>query len=323
MDLPPFLFGMAKEGSVLSKNVLKTLSRYKQEKFRREDEVFVVEGVKLTEELLRSDFCVLLICATGEWIEENETAIREKLNAQSAAPNRRLSELERRSTETKRRFSSAKGAFIETERRLDFVRQTFVPQDCCYKDFDCVVEVSDADLERLTMLSTPNKVWCLVRRPQNVKPFCQKGLTHVLDGVSDPGNIGTIVRIDEWFAVENIICSENSVSIFNPKTVQSTMGSIFRVNVHYCNLIDFFNSLPKNLPIYASLVEKGDSVYREHLPKDAVLVIGSESHGVSPKVRELVNRNIHIPQFKIGNSPESLNAAIACAILVSEFRRNS
>lgn len=293
---------------MLSRNMLKTLSKYKQEKYRREDEVFVVEGVKLAGEFLKSDFELLLVCAERAWIEGNEKAIKEKLNAQSAT--------------MKRRFIVADCRFDSAECRFNLSKQLSVSTNVGYKDFDCVVEVSQSELERLSLLSTPNKVWCLAKRPNNVNLFCKKGLTLVLDGVSDPGNLGTIVRIADWFAVENIVCSEDCAGIFNPKTVQSTMGSIFRVNVHYCNLIDFFNSLPANFPIYASLVEKGDSVYREHLPKDAVLVIGSESHGVSPKVRELVNRNIHIPQFKSENSPESLNAAVACAILVSEFRRN-
>ena len=145
----------------------------------------------------------------------------------------------------------------------------------------------------------------------------------MLDGIKDPGNLGTIVRLADWYAVDSVICSEESVDIFNPKTVQSTMGSIFRVRVHYCKLTDYLQSLPKSLAVYASLVSDGNSLYSERLPEDAVLIIGSESHGVSPEVRRLVTRNITIPHFKPCKGAESLNAATACAILVSEFKRNT
>lgn len=266
---------------MLSKNELKRLSKYKQDKYRKADGVFIVEGVKLCEELLKSDFEILTICAVKSWIEENSCDIQAKLRRQNKGKEPSLVEA------------------------------------------GVLFEVSQSELERLSLLTTPNKAWCLVARGQVSKPFGNKGLTLLLDGIKDPGNLGTIVRLADWFAIDRVICSEESVDIFNPKTVQSTMGSIFRVKVHYCKLTDYLQSLPKSLPVYASLVADGSSVYSESLPEDAVLIIGSESHGISPEVRRLVNHNLNIPHFKPDKGAESLNAATACAILVSEFKRNT
>lgn len=262
---------------MLSKNELKRLSKYKQDKYRKADGVFIVEGVKLCEELLKSDFEILTICAVKSWIEENSCDIQAKLRRQNKGKD----------------------------------------------EAGVLFEVSQSELERLSLLTTPNKAWCLVARGQVSKLFGNKGLTLLLDGIKDPGNLGTIVRLADWFAIDRVICSEESVDIFNPKTVQSTMGSIFRVKVHYCKLTDYLQSLPKSLPVYASLVADGSSVYSESLPEDAVLIIGSESHGISPEVRRLVNHNLNIPHFKPDKGAESLNAATACAILVSEFKRNT
>lgn len=266
---------------MLSKNELKRLCRYKQDKYRKADGVFIVEGVKLCEELLKSDFEILTICAVKTWIDENACSIQAKFGRQN---------------------KDNKPTSIDDR---------------------VLLEVSQSELERLSLLTTPNKVWCLVARKQLQQPLSHKGLTLVLDGIKDPGNLGTIVRLADWYAVDSVICSEESVDIFNPKTVQSTMGSIFRVRVHYCKLTDYLQSLPKSLAVYASLVSDGNSLYSERLPEDAVLIIGSESHGVSPEVRRLVTRNITIPHFKPCKGAESLNAATACAILVSEFKRNT
>ncbi len=183
------------------------------------------------------------------------------------------------------------------------------------------IEISEEDLNKISLLSTPNQVYSLVKIPQENFSNQTKGLTIVLDGIKDPGNLGTIIRLADWFAIEKIICSEDCVDVYNPKTVQSTMGSIFRVKVEYTNLKSFLENLPKNYPIYASIVEGGENIYEKHLQEDSILIIGSESHGISPEIQQYVNQKITIPRFRTDNKPESLNASIATAIMISEIKR--
>lgn len=184
---------------------------------------------------------------------------------------------------------------------------------------DRLIEISEEDLNKISLLSTPNQVYSLVKMPQQEHLSSKKGLTIVLDGIKDPGNLGTIIRLADWFAIEKIICSEDCVDVFNPKTVQSTMGSIFRIKVEYKNLKDHFETLPKHFPIYGSIVEGGKSIYETKFQQDAILIIGSESHGISSEIQEYVNQNITIPRFRKDNKPESLNASIATAIIISEI----
>ena len=187
-----------------------------------------------------------------------------------------------------------------------------------------IVEVTEEELARASLLKTPQQVLALFRKKNETtgKDEIIRSLCLALDGVQDPGNLGTIIRLADWFAIDRVICSKDCVDMYNPKTVQSTMGSLFRVEVFYCDLEDFFKRLPSGLDVYGSLVEEGDSVYGQRLSDNAVLVIGSESHGISERVRKYINRSLNIPCFKHGNRPESLNAAMACAVLLSEFRRN-
>lgn len=279
---------------MLSKNQIKALTRYRQDKYRKEDNVFVVEGCKLAQEVLQSGLEVEAVYATRSWIGRNpfeQWALTES--------NSMKTDSEKKKTESRFDFTDSKKRFLPS-----------------------LVEVTQEELERISLLSTPNDVYCLVRRPERVTDYRHDGLTLVLDGIRDPGNLGTIIRLADWFAVNRVICSKDCVDMYNPKTVQSTMGSLFRVEVFYCDLEDFFKRLPSGFDVYGSLVEKGDSVYGQQLSENSVLVIGSESHGISERVRKYINRSLNIPCFKHGNRPESLNAAMACAVLLSEFRRN-
>ena len=250
---------------MLSKAEIKRISRYKQSKFRNQDGLFVVEGEKILEELLQSDYNIQSIYATAPWIQKNKSIIQSK--------------------------------------------------DVANK----VVEISEEDLNKISLLSTPNQVYALVKIPQENLSNSNKGLTIVLDGIKDPGNLGTIIRLADWFAIERIICSSDCVDVFNPKTVQSTMGSIFRVKVEYTDLKIFLGNLPKDYSIYGSIVEGGESIYEKQFSKDSILVIGSESHGISQEIRKYINQNITIPRFRADNKPESLNASIATAIIISEI----
>jgi TrmH family RNA methyltransferase len=142
----------------------------------------------------------------------------------------------------------------------------------------------------------------------------------VLDGIRDPGNLGTIVRTADWFGISEIICSDDCVDLFNPKTVQATMGSLFRVNVLYYDLPKAMQNLRRYHPLKPILgaTLQGENVYRVILPEHAFVVMGSESHGIRPEVKKYVTKEIKIPQFGGG---ESLNVATAAAVLCSEFKR--
>lgn len=180
------------------------------------------------------------------------------------------------------------------------------------------IEVSADDLSRLSGLKTPNQVWALCGR-DSLRPVCAAASPVVLalDHVQDPGNLGTIIRTADWFGIRRIVCSPDTVSCFNPKVVQSTMGALFRTEILYADLPQWLAEC--GLPVCGALLH-GDDVYHTELPADgAVLVMGNESKGISPEVEAFVTRRLLIPN--LGGSCESLNVGIAAGILMSEFAR--
>ena len=149
---------------------------------------------------------------------------------------------------------------------------------------------------------------------------CEIILSLVLDGVQDPGNVGTIVRIADWYGIQNIFCSYDCADMFNPKTVQATMGSIARVKVIYTDIIAFIDKC-NNLPVYGTFL-RGKNIYKESLSNNGLIVMGSEGKGISSEVEKLVTDRLFIPNFPTDSkSSESLNVAVATAITCSEFRR--
>lgn len=146
-------------------------------------------------------------------------------------------------------------------------------------------------------------------------------LALALDGVQDPGNLGTIIRVADWFGIKRIFCSMDTADCWNPKVVQATMGSIARVQICYLNLEDLINKLPSDYPVYGTLLD-GDDIYTEKLIHHGIIVMGNEGNGISAAIRKHVNRKLLIPNFSIGTTrAESLNVAVATAIVCSEFRR--
>ncbi len=142
-----------------------------------------------------------------------------------------------------------------------------------------------------------------------------------LDGVQDPGNLGTIIRIADWFGIKKIVCSRDTADAFNPKTVQATMGSLARISINYVDsLPDWIKSLPEGTPVYGTLLD-GENIYQQKLTQHGVIVMGNEGNGISQEVRQLVTHKLLIPSFSDGDTAESLNVAIATAITCSEFRR--
>lgn len=176
-------------------------------------------------------------------------------------------------------------------------------------------EVSDEELRRVSFLQHPQRVLALFFIPTESVPSVSS-LSLALDDVQDPGNLGTIIRIADWFGIDTIYCSENTADAWSPKVVQATMGSIARVNIIYTDLQELISKA--RVPVYGTLLD-GQDIYTQELSKEGIIVMGNEGNGISAPIRKLVNRKLLIPQFHEG--PESLNVAIATAITCSEFRR--
>ena len=175
--------------------------------------------------------------------------------------------------------------------------------------------VDDHWLSRISQLKTPNKVLGIFEQNNKPAPLPGNKLSIMLDDLQDPGNMGTIIRIADWFAIENIICSTNSVDQYNPKVVQSTMGSLCRVNVHYTDLLSFIQA-HRNLPVYAAALD-GQSVFETGKTAAGIVLIGNESKGLRQALLELAHHKITIPRF---GHAESLNAAVATGIILSHLK---
>lgn len=197
------------------------------------------------------------------------------------------------------------------------VRQLFTTDPALYTSFSNVVEITEAELAKISSQKSPNKVLALVAMPDEPK-LTNEGLIVALDGVNDPGNLGTIIRLCDWFGVDQLLCSKDTVDLYNSKVIQASMGSLTRVSVIYTDLKAYLESCTQ--PKYATLMD-GENVYKTVLPKEAVLVMGNEANGISSEVLALLNQYISIPRFGALKVTESLNVATATAILLSEFRR--
>ncbi len=180
-----------------------------------------------------------------------------------------------------------------------------------------IVRISENDLKKISNLKTPNKMVGLFRIPTQ-KPQKNSNLIMALDAVNDPGNLGTIIRLCDWFGVDQIICSNDTVDSFNQKVVQASMGSLTRVSIHYLDLANYLTNT--NLPAFIADMD-GVNVYNTQLPKEGILVMGNEANGVCEEIKQLITTKIAIPRFGAIQETESLNVATASAILLSEFRR--
>jgi TrmH family RNA methyltransferase len=240
---------------MVSKNQIKLITSLQQKKYRKQEQLFFAEGVKVVQELLNSNFELQDLFTTKE---DFPSVSKNKVHA-----------------------------------------------------------VSDLELKKISALTTPNTCLAVFKIPK-AKNFVESGLILALDDVRDPGNLGTIIRLCDWFGIETLFCSEESVDIYNPKVVQATMGSISRVNVVYGSLEVFLTKT--KLPIFGTFMD-GSKIYQEALPKEGVIVMGNEANGISPSVEKLVSERIAIPRFGNLQVTESLNVATATAIILSEFKR--
>ncbi len=240
---------------MVSKNQIKRITSLLQKKYRKQEQLFFVEGVKGVQELLDSNFELVELFTTN-------------------------SEL----------FSVDKSK---------------------------VYAISESELQKISALTTPNTCLALFKIPAAVS-FEEKGLLVALDDVRDPGNLGTIIRLCDWFGIKTLFCSEESVDVYNPKVVQATMGSISRVNVVYGNLEHLLSET--KLPVFGTFMD-GKNIYKETFPNEGIIVMGNEANGISKAIENLVSERIAIPRFGDLQATESLNVATATAIILSEFKR--
>ncbi len=194
----------------------------------------------------------------------------------------------------------------------------FTSQD----DFEEVSEskrtlIDDNELKKISALATPNTCLAIFKMPQE-KDILDSGLIIALDSVRDPGNLGTILRLCDWFGVQQLLCSKETVDVYNPKVVQATMGSISRVNINYVDLGDYLSKSKLNL--FGTFMD-GDNIYKTSLPDEGIVIMGNEANGISAELEKLVKKRLSIPRFGGIQKTESLNVATATAIILSEFRR--
>lgn len=241
---------------MLSKNQIKLITSLQQKKYRKQEQLFFAEGLKVVQELLHSNF--------------------------------ELQEL-----------FTTKQDFLSVSK-------------------DNLHAISEAELKKISALATPNSCLAVFKIPK-AKEMKESGLILALDDVRDPGNLGTIIRLCDWFGIETLFCSEETVDIYNPKVVQATMGSISRVNVVYGDLENFL--VKTKLTVFGTFMD-GKNIYQESLLKEGIIVMGNEANGISEAVEKLVTDRIAIPRFGDLQITESLNVATATAIILSEFKRN-
>ena len=184
-----------------------------------------------------------------------------------------------------------------------------------------VDEVSQTELERASLLRTPQSVLAVMPIPERRLDISslQKKLVIALDSVQDPGNLGTILRIADWFGIHEVLCSEGTADVYNPKCVQSCMGALARVKVFYCNLPEVLGQV--EMPVFGTFLD-GTDIYKEELSQQGIIVMGNEGNGISQPVAKLVNRRLYVPNYPKGAlTTESLNVAVATGIVCAEFRR--
>lgn len=209
---------------------------------------------------------------------------------------------------------SAPRMIMATEEWMKGCAAGAIPSGC-----ECV-HVTDEELCKASFLQHPQQVLALFDIPGGQPVWDGNLLSLALDGIQDPGNLGTIIRIADWFGIRHIYCSPDTADAYNPKVIQATMGSIAHVRVTYTDLLSLFDNIPADYPVYGTLLD-GDDIFRQSLTPYGLVVMGNEGKGISPAVRRRVNRRLLIPNFSEGHTAESLNVAIATAITCAEFRR--
>ena len=177
--------------------------------------------------------------------------------------------------------------------------------------------INDQELKKISALTTPNSCLAVFKMPVE-NEINNNGLILALDDIRDPGNLGTILRLCDWFGIKQIVCSKETVDIYNPKVVQATMGSITRVNVNYVDLKTYLSQT--KLPVFGTFMD-GETIYKKNLPENGIIIMGNEANGISKEIENSIQNRLTIPRFGDLQQTESLNVATATAIILSEFKR--
>ena len=180
------------------------------------------------------------------------------------------------------------------------------------------VLLNETEMKKISFLKTPTTIFGIFKIPKKIEEVDSDGTIIALESIKDPGNLGSIIRLCDWFGIKNIVCSKDSVECFNPKVVQATMGSISRVNCSYLDLNSFL--IKKQKKIYGTYL-KGKSIYKSSLEKNAVYLFGNESKGISSLIDKHIDERITIPSFNLNDNPNSINVSNATAIVLSEIFR--
>ena len=189
---------------------------------------------------------------------------------------------------------------------------------------DEIIEVTPDELTRASLQKTPQEVLAVFEQPTWTYDVASvsKSLCLALDDIQDPGNLGTIIRLADWFGIEHIFCSQGTVDVYNPKTIQATMGALARVKLHYCHLPSLIASLG-DVPVYGTFLD-GENMYGKTLTDHGLIVMGNEGNGIGEEVARLVNERLYIPNYPPQReTSESLNVAVATAVICAEFRRRT
>ena len=236
-----------------------------------------------------------------------------------------------------KKLRQEKGLFIAeghkmVEELLDVMGCTFVeareegPKKMSSKIANTRVEVvTDTVLKQVSLLQTPQNVLAVFKTPKYNTPItiAKQELVLALDNIQDPGNLGTIVRIADWFGIKNIFCSIGTADIYNPKSIQATMGAIARVNLHYVDLAKELSKLSSQIPVYGTLLN-GRDIYKSELSHNGIIIMGNEGNGISKEVCSFITDPLYIPSYPAdAPTSESLNVAVATAITCAEFRRRT
>lgn len=226
---------------------------------------------------------------------------------------------------SKKKYRDRHGLFIAEGRKvitelLDSdlqLHSLYTTQDIFkLRDMQPVI-VDSMELKKISQLTTPQIGLALFEIPRPRKP-ASSGLHLALDGIRDPGNLGTIIRLCDWFGITDLICSLDTVDCYNSKVVQASMGSLVRVSITYTSLPEFLQESDR--PVFGTFMD-GASIYEQTLESQGIIVMGNEANGISQDIEKLITQRIGIPQFGIAGKTESLNVATATAIILSEFRR--
>lgn len=243
---------------MVSKSQIKFITSLYQKKYRNLNGLFIAEGIKVINELLKSSLELYMVYTTGDGVFD-----------------------------------------------VDEDKSTFV---------------SISELKKISLLKSPNTALAIFKIPQPTPLKLDDGFVLALDNIRDPGNLGTIIRLCDWFGITNLICNTETVDCYNPKVVQASMGSLARIHIKYLNLTDFLRLTEKKVMI-ADM--DGSNVYKTTLPENGILVMGNEANGVTDEIKEIANLKLAIPRFGNVQLTESLNVATATSIFLSEFKRGS